>query len=440
MRNALFRCALVALVYLSLEAFSFAAFWVIDSEPFSFSRLAESREKRREIQRLETEPGTLTERTRPVWREVRASRFLPHPYLGAIPESSTGYHWWIPNLKGPPLNASDTRNVVLTGGSVAYWLGETSWEVLREGLSRVRPFRDQKLQLINLAYRSSKQPQQLMAVNYFLALGGRIDLLINLDGFNEVGLEFAANVKYGIFPAYPWTWVPLTKGLRTPRELESLGAIYLYRRLRANLARAMDPLGFSITASLLWRLLDRALEAREFRAIEAQVSESRFPAATRGPRFRGSDEAAFQFGVRLWRNASLSLGHLSAGHGFPYFHFLQPNQYVEDSKPFTAEEEAKFRQRAPLRELVPRWYPVLVESGLALREQGVNFFDLTRIYQRVEAPVYRDDCCHINRLGNTILAREIAREIAARLENRPPARKPDIGKGARDAARGAAAK
>ena len=119
MRNALFGCALVIVVYACLEAFSYAAFWVIEAEPFSFSRLAESRADRQEIQRVEAEPGTATERTRPAWRQVRASRFLPHPYLGAIPESTTAYHWWIPNLKGAPLNASDALNIVLTGGSVA---------------------------------------------------------------------------------------------------------------------------------------------------------------------------------------------------------------------------------------------------------------------------------------------------------------------------------
>ena len=424
MRNAFFRCALVIVVYVCLEAFSYAAFWLIEAEPFSFSRLAESRANRQEIQRFEAEPGTLNERTRPAWRQVRASRFLPHPYLGAIPESTAAYHWWIPTLKGAPLNESDALNIVLTGGSVAYWLGESSWEVLRAGLARARPFREKKLRLINLAFLSNKQPQQLMAVNYFLALGGRIDLLVNLDGFNEIGLEFAANVEHGIFPAYPWTWVPLTKGLRTQREIESLGQIYLVRALRAELARAMDLLGFSITASLVWNRLDRLLEAREFLAIEAQVSESRFPAATRGPRFHGSDDEAFRFGVRIWSDASLALGHLSAGRGFPYFHFLQPNQYVEGSKPFTAEEEAKFRQRAALRKLVPRWYPLLVESGMALRERGVNFFDLTRIYGSIEAPVYRDDCCHLNRLGNSVLATQIASEIAARLESPPPARAP----------------
>jgi hypothetical protein len=39
-----------------------------------------------------------------------------------------------------------------------------------------------------------KQPQQLMALNWFMALGGEFDIVINLDGFNDVALPALENV------------------------------------------------------------------------------------------------------------------------------------------------------------------------------------------------------------------------------------------------------
>lgn len=42
--------------------------------------------------------------------------------------------------------------------------------------------------VINFATDGYKQPQQLMILNYLLALGAEFDVVINLDGFNEVSL------------------------------------------------------------------------------------------------------------------------------------------------------------------------------------------------------------------------------------------------------------
>ena len=128
--------------------------------------------------------------------------------------------------------------------------------------------------------------------------------------------------------------------------------------------------------------------------------------------FAGTEEEAFALGVEVWQNASLSLQHLAEGRGFPYLHFLQPNQYVEGSKPFTEREERVFRRRDLLRELIPRWYPVLRERGAALRERGVRFHDLSGVYADVAGEIYTDDCCHVGREGNRIVAAAIGRIVA----------------------------
>ena len=107
-----------------------------------------------------------------------------------------------------------------------------------------------------------------------------------------------------------------------------------------------------------------------------------------------------------------ALHHLAEGRGFPYFQFLQPNQYLDGSKPFTERETRVFRSRPALRKLIPRWYPILMERGLSLQQRGVRFHDLSGIYRDVETELYTDDCCHVGRAGNEIVASHIGRILS----------------------------
>ena len=59
------------------------------------------------------------------------------------------------------------------------------------------------------------------------------------------------------------------------------------------------------------------------------------------------------------------------------------------------------------------------ERGAALSRQGVRFHDLTEIFADVEAEVYLDNCCHVNELGNRILASKIGDIVSANLTGVP---------------------
>ncbi len=403
-RRAGFTVLVVLLVYGVIELSSWIALGILDGEAFSIERFSEERRRRQEIERVELgEVGA-------VYKERRKDRFLLHPFVGAITDPRYGgpHRWWIRGLGEDPLDDTETFNVVLAGGSMARQFGASGWPALRDRLSEAPPLRARSLRLIDLSDRGNKQPQQLMAVNYLLALGGRIDLLINLDGFNEVGDELHSTIEYGVFPAYPWTWVPLTKALPGQEDVEKLGEIYGLRLLRSRWARAFDFGGFSPTAALLWQLVDRSLERREFVAMKRYVARETLPRFSRGPEFEGGADERFYFSVDLWVRSSLALHALSKGFGFPYFHFLQPNQYVPDSKPLSDEERRKALSRPRLAQDIPRWYPVLSARGRDLRANGVRFHDLTRLYADTPDTVYVDRCCHVNRLGNALMAERIA--------------------------------
>ena len=119
-------------------------------------------------------------------------------------------------------------------------------------LRQLTHFQGKNIRLISLAVSGHKQPQQLMTVLYYLILGGKLELLINLDGFNEVTGPINNWVK-GIFPAYPteFFWLPLTATAAEPAYLRAVGTLGVLQNLRRRAAHFFDPLCYSITASVL---------------------------------------------------------------------------------------------------------------------------------------------------------------------------------------------
>jgi hypothetical protein len=87
---------------------------------------------------------------------------------------------------------------------------------------------------------------------------------------------------------------------------------------------------------------------------------------------------------------------------------------VPGSKPLAPLElRVAYRENHRFREPVAESYPALREAGRRLVERGVAFHDLTRVFENERRPVYNDDCCHLNRLGNELVAQEIVAAIVA---------------------------
>ena len=102
--------------------------------------------------------------------------------------------------------------------------------------------------------------------------------------------------------------------------------------------------------------------------------------------------------------------------GTEYFHFLQPNQYLPESKPLNDEErEIAYDPGWSGVERIPQGYSHLVDRGAELQVSGVRFVDLTRVFESEDRTVYSDTCCHVNQLGAELLATSIAASIAEQL-------------------------
>jgi hypothetical protein len=272
--------------------------------------------------------------------------------------------------------------------------------------------------VISLGLGGYKQPQQLMAVNYFLALGMHIDILVNIDGFNEVVLPVTENAQFNVNPFFPRAWNIRVADL-DPVGLRMRGKIEHYREQRARQALVFSraPWRFSMTCSLVWRLLDRRALGLADR-VESELrnrdwDHDGFQAV--GPAYRfDSDIRLAEDLVEVWRRCSVLLERLTRTDGIEYYHFLQPNQYLEGSKRMaSAEQRVAINPDSGILDPVSRGYPLMQGSASGLGDAGVTFVDLTAVYSGVDETVYIDDCCHVNELGIELVVDRLIKTIVS---------------------------
>ena len=318
----------------------------------------------------------------------------------------------------PPVpRREDTVVIGLLGGSVA---------------AAVKPFLEQELRrwfaannlprppvVLELAAAAQQQPQQVIIVANTLLLGGEFDLIINLDGFNEVALGPDYALSRDAFPLFPMKWK--NQVLLTAEGRLRAGQIGALRREQARLMAAGE------TAILRWSavfgLVNRYRRERIAAAIiqrnhELAAVKSRYTLEKHGPRtWLEKEERLLPAAARVWYRGSLTLARLSELSGAEYYHFLQPNQYVPGSKPLSPEERELSSPYWGPSLLTVRGYPLLRQFSRDLQRRGVNSFDLTGIFADRRETLYRDKCCHLNDRGNELLAAAMVQRMAPALRH-----------------------
>ena len=326
---------------------------------------------------------------------------LRHPYYGfANPSLKNDL-----NAPLPQQRREDTVVVGLVGGSVANNVTPYLQEALERWFAANRL--PQQPVVLGLAMGGERQPQQTLIVADILLRGGEFDLIVNLDGFNELIHSAGLRSRAGVFPFFPGGW-PNQVNL-TGDELLLTGHIGALRREQARRAAAGE------TSPLRWSaifgLVNRWRQERNDAAIiqrnhELAAMASAYTLEKHGPRswLRAEGETErLQAAARLWYRGSVALSRLAAVAGADYYHFLQPNQYVPDSKPLTpAERELAYGN--VYQSVVEQGYPLLQDFSQDLPGQGIDYFDLTGIFADHPETLYKDDCCHVNPRGDELLA------------------------------------
>ena len=315
----------------------------------------------------------------------------------------------------------DRYIIGVTGGSVAWQFCYLAGDRLIEHLQRVPELSDREIVLVCLASTGYKQPQQLMSVNFVLSLGGEFDLLVNLDGFNEVAVgEWC--YRQGISPIYPRVWAFNLPFGHDRTALADHFQLWAARAERQCLAREIrdSRLRWSALRQLWWKVRDTTLKRSEEEKVKVSSDASLrelLSFVRNGPQEAfSSDAQMYARLVEIWSDSSRAMHALASGLNCEYIHCLQPNQYDAGSKRLSAEElNRAYNPESDYRPSVENGYPLLRAEGARLREASIRFHDLTQMFQEHPETIYSDDCCHVIEPANVHFADVIAAIIVDEL-------------------------
>ncbi|MFK7743366.1 MAG: hypothetical protein AB8H80_23825 [Planctomycetota bacterium] len=436
-RRLAFALVLVGIVLLLVELGGFAAWWAMTGTPFSWSAASEQRalavgtsgrsaadNAARAARQPEADGGA---REQDAVQQAVNSGPVVHPFLGYVTdaraESIAGFpissYGFVDDASPLQTRGEDRYVVGIVGGSVALQLALYAEDVLRRELAKSPAAAGRRIEFVRLALGGYKQPQQVFAAQLAWLRGGEFDLLLNIDGFNEVALV-RENVPLGVPGWFPRGWARLMDTTPTVAQQRRIARLVVAREDRVAAARTADGVWWSPTLQCLWLFADRRSTA-SIQQLAAEVEradgERSFAATGPGPEGRSQEGSRTEM-VGVWQRASRQLQRLCELHGTRYFHFLQPNQYVPGSKPIGVDEAKIAFADGPrsYRPAVEHGYPLLRAAGAELRQVGVPFTDLTDVFAGRDEPLYVDSCCHFGRRGNELLAIRIASVVRRALD------------------------
>ncbi len=441
-KRLIFSAVALATALLLLELFAFLFFLALNRRTVPRSRYQEERRVLRAAGpvRKKTEDNEISyyDHAFRDWQQIGKVHEVLHPYLGYVRDpEKTPYHsdYGFPG-EVPPISPPDEDRVVIGifGGSFAYGVSRLGGEEFLRELAKSPEYEGKEIVLHTVAMGGYKQPQQLLSLAYFLALGAHFDIVINFDGFNEVALPPTENLPKQVFPFYPRAWFARVRGLSDRKMLMILGEIASLKEKRKRAAALFSTFPFrqSNALNILWKYLDKSLAHKEVMAelalqqYEVSRKEDAGYTAT-GPPFEYEDRRElYEALADYWKECSIQMGRLCEANGIAYYHFLQPNQRVPDSKIiWRYEAKRALRRGSPYEEAVEIGYPYLIAKGEELLREGVDFYDLTMIFKEIDEPLYIDNCCHVSDKGYRIIGAEMGRLISAGGGEEPPAEIPN---------------
>lgn len=322
------------------------------------------------------------------------------------------------------MHAREDRQALFTilfcGGSVpeifvGFRLGGA--ERLAELLTPLPQIAGRSVQICRLARAGYKQPQQLQKLAYFLSRGCTPDVVVNIDGLNEVRAG-TRNLLFGVHPTWPSSghWMHLSAGpTGSPESLDAFFEAGVAKQTFLDDARSILDRGLYRSAILgLWseRRLDREFDAW----LSLQEAYVAALAADRAPReVTPEDEAAaLEICVENWSESSRLMHALCRDRGIAYLHLLQPTLHDEGSKTISKEEWEAGVGEEGLDPFIAAAYDRLREEGVRLVEDGVPFVDTSQIFADIEDQIYYDRT-HFGKAGNRLLAERVALELVTRM-------------------------
>jgi hypothetical protein len=366
-----------------------------------------------------------------------------HPYFGYTdfkPNEPTINNYQFGSSRDyPVVKESDRQYIIgIFGGSVALAIANTEaqYQIITKTLQKLPQFADKEIIILNFAQGGYKQPQQLLVFNYFLSLGQDFDMVINIDGFNEVALSslnYPENVHLSLPNASLMkALVNLGNHQFSAKDLEMLLKTREYNITLRKIQNRQNACGFALCyISQLFHYQILRLDYQNFLKYQQnKTSETLVLAPTSTPfslfylNPPDPDTTADNLYSKIaqtWVKSSILMHQTLLSQNALYFHFLQPNQYYPTQRQFTPQEQKQVINPEQIyAQGVSQGYPELIGAISQLQQNQVKIFNATTVFDPESQPMYSDDCCHYNLLGNQIFSQYIANQIVQALPAETP--------------------
>lgn len=355
-----------------------------------------------------------------------------HPFFGFIQKPSADFrpgfkvnnYGFISPYDYPFKKTQKNQFVIgVFGGSVAsnYSIFEVQNKILPKYLKQLPGLKDREFVILSFATGGYKQPQQLLILNYFLALGQEFDMVVNIDGFNEVALSNLNN-KNKIDLAMPSLQhiLPLTNLANNSLSIKAMKATVRIQENKARINQALTTLQNctlaacdALTSVYIQNLVNNyKTDVIRFEQARTKQHDGGSVIYINTNKSVLLDSVAFEQMAQNWAKSSIFMHKVLSASNVPYFHVLQPNQYYQTKRVFSeAEKQIAFNQDTPYAKAVELGYPALFKKFPNLAKNDIDILNGVQVFDKTKDAVYVDSCCHYNQAGEVIFSNYVGSSI-----------------------------
>lgn len=326
--------------------------------------------------------------------------FRPHPYFGFIHGTAEEKLFEFKAAKRDPKEF----NALFVGGSVAgafvLYLKDSFSERLKAAVPRLK---NKQIKMIDLTSGGVKEPQQFFEVSYLLE---KVDLVVDISGYNEMSTGAFGSRFFPLdYPKFSVKYFSTKKGDWLDEKIAKL-IKYVYVKL-TTLPEEVTWLRRSHAYYTSWNSLKIVLYNAYQYFENRYLNSVKLKTIVSNP----NEDSILLEQAQIWKKYTALTALVASSNGVKYFSFVQPNQYLPDSKIFS-EEEKRIAITEDNLNALNRRMSVLKKAADEMGNAGHPVFNLMGIFANVREPVYIDNCCHLNELGNQIMANKIFSTIA----------------------------
>ena len=332
-----------------------------------------------------------------IFYKDKQSKYFVHPYFGlaSIGDKKNSLTDIAEDYLYHSVALSPKKNdikVLLLGGSVGAFLSNS---IDKNGLGKKQDFNTVFANILNAhfgvnhfsVYNASilggKQPQQFFKLIYLDLIGFKPDIVINVDGFNELALPLSDNFDAKLPAVYPRQHNRAISRTAADNECGDYSNYFV----KSNSKIAI----FELVGLIVINNCHK----------EITVSPTDIPYWV-----EKNSKSYAQYvneSVAIWARSSNKIYSFLKPKKISYIHILQPNQYQVDSKPLSKIEKKEYLSFPYYGNHITKNYHMLSKDLI----KSDNFTDLRLVFKNESRTVYADNCCHLNSLGNRLLAKEI---------------------------------